>query len=336
MPHFQYPGGRSFGTRESRVEKMVMGTGDAVKIELARWSTASGTPALSIPGATRTVTFTAPAKGGSGWQFTITAVAAGSVVLKAADKNGLVLAELEIFAGPIINHGTMEVDFIADTFRGADAKKKHEMMLLLDNDPDNLFNEHSGANVRQWGDLACGTVSKVGGMRLINAKTEYEDHKKTGGHIHLPIKKKGNLTRADVLYAPGVITNVTKAIQKNLTAGMPVLVSLAYSVPSMPLSGGFLMHTKSGAHTVLIVGCNKNADQFLYVDPWPGGSKLKYRGGPAGLTPFADPCLHLGIFVILKDPVRNIDTLRTHPDNQGPAEEFSGDNYLEVIFGPHK
>ena len=119
---------------------MVMGTGDEVKIELARWSTASGTPALSTPGAARTVTFTTPTKGGSGWQFSITAVAAGSVVLKAADKHGLVLAELEIFAGPIINHGTMEVDFIADTFRGADAKKKHEMMLVLDNDPDNLFN----------------------------------------------------------------------------------------------------------------------------------------------------------------------------------------------------
>jgi hypothetical protein len=38
-----------------------------------------------------------------------------------------------------------------------------------------------------------------------------------------------------------------------------------------------------GGHTVLIVGCSEDdlATEFLYLDPYPGGSTVKYNGGIA-------------------------------------------------------
>jgi len=49
------------------------------------------------------------------------------------------------------------------------------------------------------------------------------------------------------------------------------------------LKDGHLQATRDGGHTVLIVGCNEDqaATEFLYIDPYPGGSTMKYKGGIA-------------------------------------------------------
>ena len=344
MAHFKighsslFPGGtRLFLNGDSGPETIWLHSGSQVTLELAEWRAASGTPRLMVDtiSGPQVVSISSPVKVGPKWTFTVKAHGNGVNFLAATDASGsLATPQLLAIAGTFLNHfGLASQDLLANVFRGSDPARMHAIARMLNNNPDNIFNEKSKANVDRWGELACGTCSKVGGMKLLNPKTDYEDHKKTGGHLHKPITKKGTLARADVLYEPGVIDTLTRATKKNLEAGMPVLVSLAYNVPIMRLEGGYLVHTGDGAHTVLIVGCNSAGTEFLYVDPWPKGSLLKYDGGPRA-SAFPKTCEHLGVFKVMRDPIRGTDILRARPDTQGPDEPFAGDNFLEVIFGP--
>jgi hypothetical protein len=49
----------------------------------------------------------------------------------------------------------------------------------------------------------------------------------------------------------------------------------------------------------LIVGCNEDeaATEFLYVDPYPGGSTMKYKGGIAADSN-PSKCFFLGLFKV--------------------------------------
>jgi hypothetical protein len=324
----------------ARVEKIVVQSGKQITLELKDWPKDSGKPKLSVSPAPSQVSVSEPVATGGKWRFTVKAHGAGAPRLAAVAADGRALGVLQVFAGPFRNHRPEGEgrDLIADVFRSGDPAKALAFTQLLTNDPDNLFNEKSAANVRHWGELACGTVGKWGGAHLINPKTEYEDQKpgKPGGSLHEPIDltKKDTKTRADVLYKKGTIDKVGRAIKKNLDSGLPVLVSLAYNVKDMRLDRyGDLVHTGPGAHTVLIVGCNNDGTEFLYVDVWPDGSRLKYTGGPAAYDVFPEKCKQLGVFKVMPDAVRDTDILRTRPDTQG---FFAGDSFLEVIFGPRR
>jgi hypothetical protein len=99
------------------------------------------------------------------------------------------------------------------------------------------------------------------------------------------------------------------------------------------LTNGRLQPNLGGGHFVLIVGCSSSADLFLYVDPWPGGSRLIYTGGMRALDPDTNPCGSLGLFTLqagARGPV-----LRQRSDTCGSFRNDGTDNgYLEVIAGP--
>jgi hypothetical protein len=199
-------------------------------------------------------------------------------------------ASLGVCAGKVENHTDMTIDMIADAFRKGDAVKIVQLQRLLDNNFDNLFNENSDANVRQWGDLACGTVAKVGGIKSFSNKTNYDYHS-----YHVPLRKVER--RSDVTYHPGVIAKAAAAIKARLKTGVPVLVGVVYNPSTLMLSGGELEVTRSGGHTVLIVGCNDSGTKFLYIDPYPNSSHLRYKGGMRRI-PFERTCDFLGTFEI--------------------------------------
>jgi len=57
--------------------------------------------------------------------------------------------------------------------------------------------------------------------------------------------------------------------------------------------------TRDGGHTVLIFGCNEDeaATEFPYVDPYAGGSTIKYKGGIA-TDSYPSKCFFLGLFKV--------------------------------------
>jgi hypothetical protein len=194
-----------------------------------------------------------------------------------------------------------------------------QLQRLLDNNFDNLFNENSGANIRQWGELACGTVAKVGGIKSFSSRTNYDYHR-----YHTLLREVTD--RSQVTYPAGLIPKAAAAIRAKLKTGVPVLVGVVYNPSNAMLSGGELEVTRGGGHTVLIVGCDDKVTRFLYIDPYPNSSHLRYEGGISAF-PFKRTCDFLGTFEI-GDLYGRKGILRQSPGCVGVLSE------LEIVSGP--
>jgi hypothetical protein len=192
--------------------------------------------------------------------FEITTVGAGFATLSCRAGGALADAPpLGVAVGNFEKHTDMETDLIADAFNSGVVTTIAQLQRLLDNNTENLFNENTKANENHWGKLACGTVAKVGGG-LFSSKTDYDDH-------YYPDRIRSVTSRSDVTYPAGIMTKAANAIQTKLQTGVPVLVGVVYSPSTAMLSGGELQVTRTGGHTVLIVGCDEDANKFLYIDP---------------------------------------------------------------------
>ena len=146
---------------------------------------------------------------------------------------------------------------------------------------------------------------------------------------HKPLRKV--TSRDDVEYDPDVMGRARQAIAGFVKRGNPVLVGCAMDPNTGMLKDGHLQATRTGGHTVLIVGCNEAATEFLYVDPYPGGSTLKYKGGVAADS-YPPKCFFLGQFKVDDwEDVLGRGPVLSYKHNDG---EWSGPRYLEVISGP--
>jgi hypothetical protein len=253
-----------------------------------------------------------------GRRVTLKGIQSGTCILMVGGGNGIIVQ-----TGQFRNHTDMKHDLIANTFRSADPEKMHALNRMLFNDPDNLFNENSGGNINRWGDLACGTVSKVGGAAIFYGQLNYDYRE----YYRTPIAGK---TRKDIKIDSAKLDRGRNAIQTRLAKGMPSIVGLVYA--DTAIQKGAVNVTGTGGHTVLIVGCSNDRKKFLYIDVWQGGSKLKYTGGYAGRTLFPDPCAELGLFELQRDAARGIDMLRSTTPGDDPV--FNGSQFLEVVAGP--
>ena len=135
-------------------------------------------------------------------------------------------------------------------------------------------------------------------------------------------------SRDDVKYDTDVMLRARQAIAAHVKRGNPVMVGCAIDPKNSMLKDGHLQATSDGGHTVLIVGCNEGATEFLYVDPYPGGSTMKYTGGIAADSYNPSKCYFLGLF---KVDSQERGPVLSYRDSDG---EWSGLKYLEVISGP--
>jgi hypothetical protein len=253
-----------------------------------------------------------------GRRVTLKAIQTGTCVLLLGGQIALIVQ-----VGKFQNHTGMEQDLIAEVYRSADPERMHALNRMLFNDPENLFNENSAGNIKRWGHLACGTVSKVGGAAVFYGQLDY-DYKE---YYKRPIAGK---TRADIKIDSTKLDRGRNAIGSRLAKGLPVIVGLIYA--DSAIQRGAVNVTGGGGHTVLVVGCSKDLKQFLYIDVWQSGSKLKYTGGYPGRAVFPDQCDELGIFEMQRDATRGIDILRSTTPGDDPV--FNGNQFLEVVAGP--
>ena len=253
-----------------------------------------------------------------GQRVTLKAIQQGTCALIIGGQIGLIVQ-----VGKFQNHTDMEHDLIAEVYRSAKPEKMHELNRMLFNDPENLFNENSARNINHWGDLACGTVSKVGGAAIFYGQLNY-DYKE---YYKKPIAGK---TRADIKIDSALLDRGRSAIGARLAKGLPSIVGLIYA--DSAIQRGTVNVTGGGGHTVLVVGCSKDLKKFLYIDVWQGGSKLKYTGGYPGRALFPDHCDELGMFEMRRDLTRGIDILRSTTPGDDPV--FKGNQFLEVVAGP--
>ena len=247
---------RSFSPTENPGdEKLVLHAGNKIQLELAGMADSASPPVITADTAS-VLHWTDAKKVGNKWVFTLDATGAGRVTLSAVDSKGRKAPDLTVFAGVFKNHkdlkGELEEDLIADVYRGHDSAKMHAITRIFGNDVDNLANENSVANVKQWGSLACGTVAKVTGRELFYRPIEY-DYQQYYKTI-APKMENGRQVwkiadRAEVKYDSARLSQGEKAIQARLKKGQPSIVGITY-IPSNAITpGGSLRETGSGGHT---------------------------------------------------------------------------------------
>lgn len=336
MSHFQIPDGTRLFAEEDRNEKIAIHLGNEIELEHVSHTDALGRMApiqLDKPGVVELRLVGRPSSDRPATlarqRFALKAVGEGVATLSARAEGLALSSPLKVVAGEFKNHEGMVKDLLADVGRSSTPLRLFQLQRLLNNVHDNIFSQFSDSNIsKHRSPLACGRVAKAAGEALIGKAVSHSYEKDSSYH-----QTVWKVTRRDdVDYDPGVMRRARLAIAKYVKSGRPVVVGCAYEPRSSMLKEGHLQATRDGGHSVLIVGCNAAATAFLYVDPFPGGSNLKYSGGIAADS-YPPKCFFLGVFKVdsLQELIGRGPLLRKHVDKDGP---WAGDRYLEVISGP--
>lgn len=229
-------------------------------------------------------------------------------------------------------------DLLANICRDSDPVKTVKVQRLLFNDEDNIFDQNNAANEHKFGHMMCGAVAKGRAKELFGDVSVLLYDKP----YHEPLNEVNE--RSDVKYRAATITKVRFAIQALLARGVRVRVGVLDSPVGMHVENHKLVAWYAGGHSVVIVGCDKSASEFLYIDPWGGprfgGSKMKYEGGISGAGP-SEECLYMGIFIAQSNGTRRVEDSDTDEPNilrekwstEGSFNSVPG-NYLEIVSGP--
>ena len=246
------------------------------------------------------------------FKFTIFANKGGKTTLTATDRAGTAKATLEVVAGTFDYHPGMKVDLIADICRGTDSFKK---FCVAANAPQCLCivgrrSPHSDQHQQQSKHLlAAGRPQHFLGSkghhhdlrhcREIRAEQVFPIGKVLAptadwyrvGAIHEPLSSRIT-NRKQVKYRPERVEALRGQIVRALTDGNAVRVGVLDDpvTSRMTPENGNLVAYRAGGHTVLIVGCTNNGQEFLYIDPWTGGSMRNTRAGSQATRSRANAC----------------------------------------------
>jgi hypothetical protein len=231
---------------------------------------------------------------------------------------------LTVAGGTFKKH--MSTDLLADKLgRSSDPAMIHTLRLILEDQVDNPFNQTSPANVKKYGSpLECGRVCE-GEWNALNVGAMYGGKNDRYHHWLSGTPKDWD----EVTYDKKILELAGRTIQRILTDGKPVRVGCTYNPKVMVVQNGDLVVYHKGGHYILIVGCNAAADEFLYLDPYPGMSHLTYDGGITAHDAFTEDCPHLGIFRLQVDTSQKDGRrylLVRQPNPKG--------GYLEIVRGP--
>lgn len=274
--------------------------------------------------------------------------------LSAVDAADTRLATLNVIVGSFAKHPSMSIDLIADVGRGADSFRIHALQRMLNNrwvngdvftNKDNIFEQNTPCNVSSdpdIGSMTCGIVARFRTDQVFR-KIQIVADDWYLRPLHEPLRGAPT-KRSDVKYRPEKIAALTTQIVAALTDGKAVRVGVIDNPVRTPvgtLAGvtGKLIAYRAGGHTVIIVGCNSAATEFLYIDPWGGGSWMEYKGGiPGNQVP--GKCAQLGILTVTDDPDRRVrstdrgnNLIRSSQLTEGSFNEADG-TYLEVVSAP--
>jgi Papain-like cysteine protease AvrRpt2 len=333
MATFEVPGSGGQFFAKSTTGEPIVWLPNSVQLTLDFNAPAGGgTDKRNVVGFKPTLTVSVIERNPHKLRFSIKASAADTYYVQGEDAQGR-QTKIIVVAGDFKNHPEMDIDLLADLCRSGDALKLLRVQQLLYDQDENIFNQNSKANLRKFGSMMCGAVAKGRAIELFG-DVNVLDYTHA---YHEPLAAGPVSSRFDVKYRSDVITKVRQKIVSLLTKSMPVRVGVLDSPVGMMPHDHKLIAWDAGGHTVVIVGCDKNGMNFMYVDPWFGGSKMTYEGGL--MQPIE--CNSMAIFnaqmhgerKVEDDPLSVPNLLVQRWDTYGTFSWARG-NYLEVVAGP--
>ncbi|MGN6308312.1 MAG: hypothetical protein ACTHNN_01995 [Xanthobacteraceae bacterium] len=188
---------------------------------------------------------------------------------------------------------------LAITGNAKDIRNYSQMMV----DPEPLLGQNTAE-----GHYNCGDVSASYGSKLF--------HKPTSVTYNAYYLKPTSKKMEDLRFNPDQMRNAIGRIRNLLRQGTSVRVWLIHDD-----GFGSVIQSTDATHFVTIVGCGGN--NFLYIDPWPGGSRFPYDGGM--YPPRRAPRTFFGQFEF--DPTQLELGIRNSPASRGSMP-------YTVIAGP--
>ena len=214
--------------------------------------------------------------------------------------------------------GARAVDLISKVSNGSDCRRIVAIQQILQGRPPTIIDQLTGTYGNKDG-LICGTVVQRAGEALFGRV----DH--SGQTYHKTLSRRsGTMSFDDIAYDPNVTRTAVAKIKALLDRGTAVRLGAVYA-PAWSMLGpnGALQAELSGGHTILAVGYSGH--RFLYLDPFPKGSRLKYDGG----LPFNDgkTCDYLGILELRSQRGLHLEALT----DDGLKPKLGS---MDVISGP--
>jgi hypothetical protein len=293
------------------------------------------------------------------YKFTVFANKAGKTTLTATDRAGTTKASLQVVAGNFDYDPDMQADLIADICRGSESFKilalqqmlhsvfvgwgdaNHTTISISNN--QSIFSQQATPNISSDPkvlNMTCGIVARYRAEQVFPKVLAPTADWYRVGAIHEPVSSRIT-DRKQVKYRPERVEALRGQIVRALTDGNAVRVGVLDDPvkAGMAPENGNLVAYRAGGHTLLIVGCSKNGQEFLYIDPWTGGSMMEYKGGIAG-NAFPGQCVQIGKLIVAHDPDRRVaptgganNIIRTHIDTQA-LFRYDNNSYLEVVSAP--
>jgi hypothetical protein len=361
MPHIQLRNGSRLFVN-STDEELWIKTGNTYTLEHVGFGRVIPRPVPTIQGANGSIAVAVVSTADDKQTFTVTARSPGTAEIFGRSASGDT-TKVTIRAGVFPKHyGSYSIDLLSDVLNRPDPVRVFLIQQMLYNLPDNIFNQKNNKNKHpQHGNMACGVVAKERGNQIFSTDAlDVVPQLGSPGNApdvvcpiryefpyHEPLQQKVR-QRSDLKYHHDTIQDVRLKMHGFLKAGRPVRVGvvdrpkvMGLHKPSDPKRKGFDLHAyDDGGHTVLIYGCNESAHEFIYLDPWGGGSKLEYKGGL--VTPTRDSmCVYMGAFESKFEAGRmapggtspRYNLLRQTVDSEW-GFTTAGDNFLEIISGP--
>lgn len=211
--------------------------------------------------------------------------------------------------------GPGSVDLLAQASNGSDARRIVALQQILQNRKAPIIDQRDGV----YGSadrLVCGSVVQRVGADL------FDEVNHSGLSYHRPLPRTAlNVSWANIIYDASRTWRAVEGIRKQLSVGHAVRVGVVYQ-PGRGMVGpnGALQPERSGGHSVLIVANRDN--RFLYLDPFPQGSRTRYAGGlPVNTNRICD---YMGEFGLTEERGLHLQTIVSQESVLGEMDVITG------------
>jgi len=227
-------------------------------------------------------------------QFTIEAVPNASGITYIWDTGGTDNDILSLRVGNVLNHTGMKFDLIADLGRSENPFNVWVYRRIFDPANNDLGNKTVRQEIfKDWQDrladqpLKQNTDPKDSSkwncgafIDSFNRASFGSSHDVWGMRDYIkPMKKNGSgLLIKSIEFLNDEIKAGARRMKNALAQGTATVLFVVHDDKFATDQNGHI-RASNLTHFVSVVGCNEAGTEFLVLDPWPGGMRLRYRSG---------------------------------------------------------
>ena len=135
---------------------------------------------------------------------------------------------------------------------------------------DNPLKQNTGKDPKQWN---CGGALMTFSSNYIGPK-----HSQSGGIHYYNSPKSAKLS--ELTFKKDLVSTGAARLRDKLRNGNVITVFVGHN-ENLTLKDNVIQQS-GNTHFLTLFGCSNDGKKFVFFDPWPSGSKLRYTSGVGG------------------------------------------------------